>query len=255
MVSEDVADGVNRLTQNVMTSGTGTRALSGTGHPQGGKTGTTNDNKAVWFVGYTPEIAGAAMISVDKLRRPFVNGKAGYRPKGIANYTVPSTNYSLEGSGSGDAGQWIWKPTMREYLQRDIPKTRFNAPPREIELGKRVRVPSLAGLGIDAATRKLEKAGFTVERREVFSETVSAGNFVRWSPGPGATTTEFATIFYEVSKGRDPEVVREEREEAREEAEERAEKRKEAAEKKKAAAEKKKAEEAKAKAEAEADGG
>jgi membrane peptidoglycan carboxypeptidase len=131
VMPEEVADGVNDLARSVMTDGVGDRALTGTGHPQGGKTGTTNDSQAVWFVGYTPEIAAAAMIAVDKRRAPFVAGGANFRPGGLSGYPVPSTGYRLEGSGSGDAGRWIWRPTMAEYLD-DQPRTDFVRPPADI---------------------------------------------------------------------------------------------------------------------------
>ena len=45
------------------------------GRPQAGKTGTINSNEAVWFAGYTPEIAGVAMISIDNTKKPFIKSK------------------------------------------------------------------------------------------------------------------------------------------------------------------------------------
>ena len=48
-----------------MTKGTGRRVMTADGRPQAGKTGTIDSNAAVWFVGYTPQVAGAAMISID----------------------------------------------------------------------------------------------------------------------------------------------------------------------------------------------
>ena len=39
--------------------------------------GTIDSNAAVWFVGYTPQVAGAAMISIDNQRRPFVKSADG----------------------------------------------------------------------------------------------------------------------------------------------------------------------------------
>ena len=101
------------------------------GRPQAGKTGTIDSNAAVWFVGYTPQVAGAAMISIDNQRRPFLKSEAGYRSTGLKGYPVPSTGQSLEGSGSGDAGQEIWKPAMEEYLQGE-PMQSFDAPPAEL---------------------------------------------------------------------------------------------------------------------------
>ena len=107
VISEDVANAMNSLLSSVMTKGTGRRVLTADGRPQAGKTGTIDSNAAVWFAGYTPQIAGAAMISIDNTRAPFLKGRASYRSTGLKGYTIPSTGQSLEGSGSGDAGQEI----------------------------------------------------------------------------------------------------------------------------------------------------
>ena len=48
-----------------------------------------------------------------------------------------------------------------------------------------MRVPSLSGLSISAATRKLERRGFTVERRYVYSDTVPKYGFIGLVSGPG----------------------------------------------------------------------
>ena len=80
----------------------------------------------------------------------------------------------------------IWKPVMQKYFQQ-IPRTGFSQPPRKIQVGKQVRVPSLNGLSIAAATRKLERSGFTVEKRYVYSDKVPKYGFIGWSPGPGST--------------------------------------------------------------------
>jgi membrane peptidoglycan carboxypeptidase len=127
VLTTEVANTMNTLLSSVMTNGTGARAATADGRPQAGKTGTIDSNAAVWFVGYTPEASGAAMISVDNERAPFVKGKAGYRSTGVKGYTVPSTGLPLEGSGSGDSGQEIWKPAMESYLAGE-PATPFGPP-------------------------------------------------------------------------------------------------------------------------------
>jgi membrane peptidoglycan carboxypeptidase len=207
VVDKDVADGVNRILKSVVDKGTGKRAKIYDGRDIAGKTGTINSNEAVWFAGYTPEIAGVAMISVDNTKRPFIKRGAGYyRRSGVKGYRVPTTGVYLEGSGSGDAGMKIWKPVMQKYFQQ-IPKTGFSQPPRKIQIGKQVRVPSLAGLSISAATRKLERLGFTVEKQYAYSDKVPKYGFIGWSPGPGSWISEFGTIYARYSNGRDPAVV------------------------------------------------
>ena len=91
----------------------------------------------------------------------------------MKGYRIPSTNTYLEGSGSGDSGMKIWKPTMEKYLA-DVPRTSFKSPPSRIEKGKMVAVPSRFGLGIKAYTKKLEKAGFSVETQYVYSDPCRA---------------------------------------------------------------------------------
>ena len=147
VISEDVANAMSSLLSSVMTSGTGQRVATADGRPQAGKTGTIDSNAAVWFAGYTPQVAGAAMISIDNTRAPFLKDRDSYRSNGIKGYTVPSTGQALEGSGSGDAGQEIWKPAMEEYLQGAEPRG-FGPPPASLVGGR-----SSTGLGTDRPGR------------------------------------------------------------------------------------------------------
>lgn len=55
VINPDVANTMTDLLRGVVTSGTGTNAAIGLGEV--GKTGTTNDNKDLWFVGYVPSQA------------------------------------------------------------------------------------------------------------------------------------------------------------------------------------------------------
>jgi len=55
VINPDVANLMTTLLRGVVTGGTGTNAAIGLGEV--GKTGTTNDNKDLWFVGYIPDRA------------------------------------------------------------------------------------------------------------------------------------------------------------------------------------------------------
>jgi membrane peptidoglycan carboxypeptidase len=206
VMEPEVADGVSKILKAVIDNGTGQRAKVHNGYDQAGKTGTIDSNEAVWFAGYTPEIAGVAMISIDNTKKPFRKHQPGFRRHGVEGYRVPSTGIYLEGSGSGDAGAKIWKPVMTDYLKK-VPNTSFKAPSRNIQIGKQVRVPSLFGLNIPAATKKLEAAGFTVERRSIYSSS-TVGTFLGWSTGGGALLPASSTVYANISAGRDPAVVR-----------------------------------------------
>nr|WP_235997138.1 transglycosylase domain-containing protein [Aestuariimicrobium ganziense] len=161
-IEPQIADGTNYVLSKVMERpGTGARvALSGD-FDQAGKTGTTESNEAVWFAGYTPEMAGVAMISIDK-GNPYWEGKR----KSLKQIRLPSGTW-LEGSGSGDAGQ-IWNAAMTEAL-KGKKHTRFVAPTEEILEGKKKQVPSTSGMGYDEAKRTIEAAGFSTSPMRVYS--------------------------------------------------------------------------------------
>ena len=64
----------NNLLQSVIYQGTGKRA--GIGRPAAGKTGTTNSERDVWFVGHVPQLAAAVWIGNDD-NRPLGRGASG----------------------------------------------------------------------------------------------------------------------------------------------------------------------------------
>lgn len=87
--------------------------------PSAAKTGTTNESKAVWYVGYTPEIAAASMIAG-------IN-KAGI-PKSLVGTTLKGNaiNFSMAG-GSSLAGPQ-WKAAMGT-IQNYLTPAQFDKPP------------------------------------------------------------------------------------------------------------------------------
>jgi len=62
------------LLQGVVQRGTGTRAGEGLGRPVAGKTGTTDDYKDAWFVGFTPDLVVAVWVGYDEPRSMAVAG-------------------------------------------------------------------------------------------------------------------------------------------------------------------------------------
>jgi penicillin-binding protein 1A len=65
------------MLEDVIKYGTGARA--NIGRPAAGKTGTSNDYKDAWFVGYTPELSAAVWIGFDDMRRSLGHGEVGGR--------------------------------------------------------------------------------------------------------------------------------------------------------------------------------
>jgi len=102
VVSPETAFIMTNLMQSVVTSGTGGRARA-LGRPVAGKTGTTNDMKDAWFVGYVPQLVAGVWVGYDQER-------------------------SLGSSGSGgQAAAPIWTEFMQRALA-GVPVKQFSAP-------------------------------------------------------------------------------------------------------------------------------
>ena len=109
----EVADKVNDALRRVVTNGTATKAQA-VGRPVAGKTGTTDDNKSAWFVGYGPQVSTAVMLAKeDAAGNPISLRGTGGLSK------VFGSSFPLS----------IWTAYTDEYLQ-DKPVEEFVAPPR-----------------------------------------------------------------------------------------------------------------------------
>lgn len=67
VISPQTAFLVTSMMEDVVRYGTGWRARV-LGRPVAGKTGTTNDYKDAWFVGYSPDLVAAVWVGFDNLR-------------------------------------------------------------------------------------------------------------------------------------------------------------------------------------------
>ncbi|MFJ2608626.1 transglycosylase domain-containing protein [Streptomyces sp. NPDC087425] len=71
-MSRTTADTVSTLLKGVVEDGTGQEAGLGS-RPSAGKTGTTDSRYAAWFVGYTPNMAGAVWVGDPAHKRRMIN--------------------------------------------------------------------------------------------------------------------------------------------------------------------------------------
>lgn len=69
---------VSSLLQSVVSEGTARRGARRLGRPAAGKTGTTNEARDAWFVGYTPNFVSAVWVGFDD-RRPLGRRESGGR--------------------------------------------------------------------------------------------------------------------------------------------------------------------------------
>ncbi|MFI2411441.1 transglycosylase domain-containing protein [Streptomyces sp. NPDC018947] len=109
-MSEKTADTINTLLKGVVEDGTGTQAGLGS-RPSAGKTGTTDERFAAWFVGYTPNLAGAVWVGDPKHERQMVD------------ITIGGVPYDKVFGGAVPGP--IWRDMMSGALQ-DKPAPDFN---------------------------------------------------------------------------------------------------------------------------------
>ncbi len=87
--------------------------------PSAAKTGTTNDNQAVWYVGYTPEISTASMIAgIDS---------AG-APHSLVGRTLNGRYFDFHAIGGSSLAGPMWKLAMG-VIQNFLTPTNFATPP------------------------------------------------------------------------------------------------------------------------------
>ncbi len=182
------ADAVNDILTGVMQPG-GFGQYLAIDKPSAGKTGTTTSGRSVWFVGYTPKIAAAAMIAG-------ANQLGQWLPLG--GQTVGG-QYISEASGSGYAGP-IWGDAMAA-ISAKLPYEEFQAPPGDEIAGVLTSVPDVAGQPVDAATQTLQAAGFTVADGGQVNSEVGEGLVAYTSPGGGTSLSSGDTVTLYASTG------------------------------------------------------
>jgi penicillin-binding protein 1A len=76
VISAETSYIITNLMQSVVSSGTGQRARA-LGRPVAGKTGTTNDMKDAWFVGFVPQLVAGVWVGYDQEKSLGASGSGG----------------------------------------------------------------------------------------------------------------------------------------------------------------------------------
>lgn len=189
-----IADEINAVLQLVVERGTGTQARIG--RPVAGKTGTGQEWRDAWFVGYTPELVTSVWM--------------GFADKGNRSMVPPATPMRVTG------GSWpaqIWQLYSSAALA-DVPITPFVAPaPPPAEAGGEIlpqavedlslpSVRNVLGLPVGPAEESLTRDGYVVARRDVPSDEYPPGYVVAQAPGAGARLAGGSTVTIDVANGR-----------------------------------------------------
>ena len=185
------ADAVNDVLRGVM-EGDGFGAGLAIDKPSAGKTGTNNSNMSVWFVGYTPTIATAAMVA----------GADGLGNWVSLNGQLVGGSYISEAFGSTVAGP-IWGDAMAA-ISAKLPYEEFQPPPGDQIAGVLSTVPDVTGMSVEEATTALQTAGFTAAQGGEVSSSVGAGLVAETSPAAGTSLSSGDTIILYTSTGEAP---------------------------------------------------
>ena len=184
-----VADVVAVL-QQVVQRGTGERAKIG--RPVAGKTGTGQEWRDAWFVGFTPELATSVWVGF---------------PQGQRSMVPPTTRIRVTG------GSWpaeIWQLYTSAALAQ-APITPFPAPPPPPnapdvvvetpggDLAGRVTLDNLIGMPAEPAVKRLEERGFRVLEKVVANGEYPPGYVVAQSPEAGALVKPGSRVTISVS--------------------------------------------------------
>jgi membrane peptidoglycan carboxypeptidase len=192
VVPEGLANTLANAMSKDSTGGTAAGAAGGAGWtlPMSGKTGTTEAHRSSGFVGFTNHYAAANYIYDDS-------------PNPTDLCSSP-----LRHCGSGDlyggyepARTWFtaMKPIATNFGDVKLPPT----DPRYIEGSAASRVPSVAGLDLDAARQRIKEAGFQVaDQTNSVNSSAKLGEVVGTSPSGQTIPGSIVTI--QVSNGIPP---------------------------------------------------
>jgi membrane peptidoglycan carboxypeptidase len=107
-----VAGNVTDVLRGVIARGTGTKAQA-LGRTAAGKTGTTDDYRSAWFIGYTPQLATSVVLFREDSNHPQLQSLAGVG--------------GLQKVFGGDIPTEIWTQYMRDALA-GLPDASFPVP-------------------------------------------------------------------------------------------------------------------------------
>jgi len=180
-----VVDQVRTVLQQVVEQGTGVGARIG--RPVAGKTGTGEQWRDAWFVGFTPDLVTSVWVGFPDAQRSMV---------------PPLTRIKVQG------GTWpaqIWQLFMSAALAQ-TPVTDFPpaAPTASSQNGDLRPVPQVSGMPADVAEDRLGAEGFTANRVSVPNGDYPPGYVVGQSPCAGCLAPGGSAVTLQVGTGKAP---------------------------------------------------
>jgi penicillin-binding protein 1A len=209
VIDTEVADRAVDILAGPVESGGTAPGANLSPYPTRGKTGTTNDFRDAWFVGFVKQLSTAAWVGYPAGTRYYVDAASAEEACGTAsagnpicpgtteflsNVTIGGQSYARVTGGALPAP--LWTTYMQQAVQRFEPEA--FPEPGPLPTGA---VPNLLDAGsISRAERLAEEAGFRLVVRTV-SDYRAEGTFIRQDPRPGTDHPLGSRITLEVSDG------------------------------------------------------
>ena len=182
----DVMADVTYAMEQVVKPGGTAGKVSKVGYPVAGKTGTSNDNKSAWFVGFTRQLTTAVamyQVSADGKSAETITSFGGYR-------------YVTGGSAPADLWTDYMTTAMSGRDKQDFPPPAYVGTPN---VPQPIDVPNVVGETESQARTDLGAAGFTTQVVYATDPTIAAGLVI--STDPSGQALPASTITLTVSSG------------------------------------------------------
>lgn len=183
----EIAYAATSILQGVISNGTASRARIG--RPAAGKTGTSQNYRDAWFVGYTPQLVTSVWVGYYQSETSMrsVNGVRGF---------------------GGTLAAPIWAAFMKQALA-DQPVLSFEPQDKpeyrwEPEWSPSVTVPSFIGMSVDGARSAARENGLSIAVVERNHAAVQVGVIFDQGPAAGGHVKQGGTVTVYVSKGPAP---------------------------------------------------
>jgi len=203
------------ILKGVISGGTGTKAAIG--RPAAGKTGTTQEYRDAWFVGYTPDLVASVWVGFADAQREMtsVHGRKVTGGSFPAEIWAAFMKEALKGrekvefkqpeglstlpiclESGQNAGQYCTKTGNALFLAGVLPgECELHPQPTEIA------VPNLVGMTRDAAVALLNQLLLLPKVEEQDSATVPAGTVMSQDPAAGSIGNAQTVVTLTVSRG------------------------------------------------------